>query len=102
MSFIYYPFLMDVGYKNEVLRVECIEEQEKEKILNLNNFLIMILENEDPLSKQFLQIEVRREYLLEDTLNQLSKGGLNFKKELRVHFIGEPGLDEGGPRKELF
>ncbi len=48
-----------------------------------------------------MQIFVRRDYLLEDTLNQLSKGSLNFKKELRVQFVGEQGLDEGGVRKEL-
>lgn len=27
---------------------------------------------------------------------------MNFKKPLRVMFVGEPGIDEGGVRKEFF
>lgn len=27
---------------------------------------------------------------------------MNFKKQLRVQFVGEPGIDEGGVRKEFF
>ena len=69
--------------------------------MNLQNLMEVFFNNGDPLSCHFLQIFVRRQHLLEDTLNQLSKDNLNFKKELRVHFEGEQGLDEGGVRKEL-
>lgn len=47
-------------------------------------------------------MEVRREHILEDTLNKVVQPGLNFKKPLRVVFKGEPGIDEGGLRKEFF
>ena len=47
-------------------------------------------------------IEVRRENLIEDALNILSKVGMNFKKEIKVKFINEEGIDSGGVRKEFF
>lgn len=50
----------------------------------------------------YLLFEVRREHILEDTLSKIVKGGLNFKKPLRINFVGEPGIDEGGLRKEFF
>ena len=31
LCFIDFPFLMDIGYKNELLKIECLEDQEKEK-----------------------------------------------------------------------
>lgn len=49
-----------------------------------------------------MMMEVRREHILEDTLNKIVNPGLNLKKPLRVHFVGEPGIDEGGLRKEFF
>ena len=50
----------------------------------------------------YLVLKVHRDNILEDTLTQISNGSLNFKKPLRVAFIGEPGVDEGGVRKEFF
>ena len=50
----------------------------------------------------YLLLEVRREHILEDTLNKIVNAGLTFKKPLRVVFVGEPGIDEGGVRKEFF
>jgi E3 ubiquitin-protein ligase HECTD2 len=50
----------------------------------------------------YLFLEVRREHLLEDTLSKIINGNLNFRKPLRVQFVGEPGIDEGGVRKEFF
>ncbi len=49
-------------------------------------------------------IEVRREMIVEDTLNAFIKGDVNnnFKKPLKVKFNGEPGIDEGGVQKEFF
>jgi hypothetical protein len=39
---------------------------------------------------------------LDDALRVINKPNLNFKKPLRVIFTGEPGVDEGGVRKEFF
>lgn len=40
--------------------------------------------------------------IIEDTLNALTKPGVNFRKPLKVSFVGEPGVDEGGVQKEFF
>jgi len=47
-------------------------------------------------------IQVHRDNLIEDSLNILSDPHLNFKKELKVKFIGEQGVDAGGVAKEFF
>ena len=49
-----------------------------------------------------LMIKVHRDNIVEDTLKQITNSNINFKKPLRVAFIGEPGIDEGGVRKEFF
>ena len=50
----------------------------------------------------YCMITVRRENLIEDTLNILYKSKMNLKKELKVKFIGEEGVDSGGVKKEFF
>jgi hypothetical protein len=50
----------------------------------------------------YLILKVHRESVLYDTLNYINNSALNLKKPLKVSFIGEPGIDEGGVRKEFF
>lgn len=50
----------------------------------------------------YLLFEVKRDNILDDALSVISKPGLKFSKPLRVVFKGEPGVDEGGVRKEFF
>ena len=50
----------------------------------------------------YLMFEVSRNNILDDALRMISKQGINFQKPLRVVFKGEPGIDEGGVRKEFF
>ena len=49
---------------------------------------------------------MRREHLLEDTMNRLASieegEEAEFKKELKVLFDGEDGIDAGGVRKEYY
>ena len=47
-------------------------------------------------------LEVSRENIIDDTLNQLVYNEQDLKKPLKVHFIGEEGVDEGGVQKEFF
>jgi hypothetical protein len=39
---------------------------------------------------------VHRERVIEDTLNSLIREDMNFRKPLRIEFLGELGVDEGG------
>ena len=54
-----------------------------------------------PVDKdQYTRVVVRRKHLWEDALPQLMK--LNERKYIRVTFIAEPAVDEGGPLREFF
>lgn len=51
----------------------------------------------------FLILQVRRSDLVADTLHQIQgRNSDDFKKPLKVKFIGEDGIDEGGIQKEFF
>ena len=47
------------------------------------------------------RITVRRGHILDDTLVALCSN-FDEKKHIRVRFLGEPAVDEGGPRREFF
>ena len=49
-----------------------------------------------------LMLNIRRDHLIEDTLNEVSKPDINFQNKLKIKFQGEQGVDEGGVRKEFF
>jgi len=44
----------------------------------------------------FLYLEIDRSQLIEDALNSLVVGDINFRKPLKIKFKNEPGVDEGG------
>ena len=46
------------------------------------------------------RITVRRKHLLDDCLHKL-KNGLDLTKYLRIVFVGEPAVDDGGPLREF-
>jgi ubiquitin-protein ligase E3 A len=55
------------------------------------------------IESPYLALHVRRSALLRDTLRQLSGLAPNeLRKQLKVQFDGEDGVDQGGPTKELF
>lgn len=54
-------------------------------------------------SDTFFVLEVRRENLLNDTIEKILRSKkADLKKPLRVKFAGEEGLDAGGVKKEFF
>ena len=94
-----YPFILDTQSKSEILLLDCRDKmkQEIDKEL-INNWLSSQAIHENA----YLYLEVRRQNLIEDTLNALVSEGLNFRKPLKVKFVHEPGVDEGGVQKEFF
>ena len=50
----------------------------------------------------FLNLRVRRDHLISDSLNEISHKRTDLKKKLKVTFVGEPGVDMGGLTKEWF
>lgn len=107
-SFCHYKFLLEVDFKAKILEEESRDEQELEKKRGLG--VLSQLGPENPLGLLlagdilYFNLSVRREHIIEDTLNTLNEKTQNtsFKKKLKVKFIGEPGVDEGGLKKEFF
>ncbi|EGG12524.1 uncharacterized protein MELLADRAFT_46507 [Melampsora larici-populina 98AG31] len=49
-----------------------------------------------------LQLNIRRNHLVEDSLRQIERSRGELKKLLKICFVGEDGLDGGGLKKEWF
>ena len=53
-----------------------------------------------PVRTEYQRVVVRRRHLFDDALHRF-KSGLDATKHLRVTFVGEPAVDEGGPLREF-
>lgn len=53
-------------------------------------------------SDVYNNIHVRRNHIWSDTLRAVKKASFNPINPLHITFIGEPAVDEGGPRQEFF
>ena len=102
-----YMWIFNPAAKNEIIRLFNIEQQKNMffKIIEDSRrgrddlgFLDIFLNR----NKYNLMLNIRRDHLIEDTLNELSKPNVNLQSELKVKFSGEQGVDEGGVRKEFF
>ena len=104
-----YMWLFNPSAKNDIIFLFNENQQTSEirKILTQDSerfrdrdfgFLNLFLNR----NKFNLVLNIRRDHLIEDTLNEVSKPGLNLQNKLKVKFAGEQGVDEGGVRKEFF
>ena len=98
-----YIWLFSPASKNEIIHLfnKMKQRNEAAKIISRDrdrdrDFLDIFL------NKCLLILNVRRERLIEDTLNEVAKPNLNLRNELKVKFKNEQGVDEGGVRKEFF
>lgn len=88
-----FPFLLNVAAKTRLLRTENVDSMAE-------NVIIGAL-----AGVPFLVLEVRRSHLSEDTLCQISTWQHQprfLRKPLKIKFVGEEGVDEGGLLKEYF
>ena len=92
-----FPWILDSAFKSEILKTANRINQDKESF-NINPMDLLSMGR----AGLHLMFEVRRDHILDDALRVISKPNQNFKKPLRVMFAGEPGIDEGGVRKEFF
>lgn len=100
INFMQFPFLLTVDRRVDVLNQESVLFQKTEMLGGFTgNFLQMMMNN-----TLYLNIQLRRDHILEDALTQLSKTSNrnNLRKQLKISFVGEPGVDEGGVKKEFF
>ena len=52
--------------------------------------------------EDFQLVNIRRTHLMQDAFRAFSKASFSCSKMLKVTFIGEASVDEGGPRREFF
>ena len=107
-----YTWLFDAGIKYEIINLYNTHYQKDIMLSTINNNLPEIEEllynnsqnsNAFNINDLFFNIRVRRDHLIEDTLNEISKQEIKkFRFPLKVEFIGEDGVDEGGLKKEFF
>ena len=67
-------------------------------IIIQHQYRVITGENEEDRQR----LHVRRSNLVIDTLNAFSRRSFDVSKMLKVVFISEGSVDEGGPRREFF
>lgn len=83
--------------KCDILKVESMVQMRHE--LQDAFFRAMFIGVNSP----YLVLEIRRDHVIRDALYQLeSKKPQDLKKQLKIQFVGEDGVDEGGVQKEFF
>lgn len=96
-TFCQYPFMLSMGGKIQVLEYDAHRHME----LQAQESFLRSLNSQTPI-RPYLHIKVGRKDLLQDSFDMLEAHGNELKKAIRVEFIGEPGVDVGGLRKEWF
>jgi len=95
-SFCRHPYVLDPASKSRVLMYDATAQmtQEFEGAILRSLFGGVI--------SPYLVLKVRRSHLIQDTLLRVSRQHQDLKKPLKVQFVGEDGIDEGGVQKEFF
>ncbi|KYQ92173.1 ubiquitin-protein ligase E3A [Tieghemostelium lacteum] len=97
-SFTTYPCILGTGIKSTFLQIEYT-------LIQKNNRSMLGAAMGLSLASDFLVFKVNRETLVTDTLALIEKNKrqlTEFKKELKIQFVGEEGIDQGGPKQEFF
>ncbi|XP_072178584.1 probable E3 ubiquitin-protein ligase HERC4 [Diadema setosum] len=120
MSLLDFPFLLDPASKVHVLHLDAVVQMRREyqaAILHQarvnqaqkylkdgRRFTSNLKDSIKAAMCPFLVLEVRRDYLISDTLAQIRLKKNDLKKPLKIKYIGggEQGLDMGGLQKEFF
>ncbi|KAF4324329.1 hypothetical protein BBO99_00003235 [Phytophthora kernoviae] len=102
MSFCDFPFVLDAASKSKVLQIDSdLEQRARAQDAILSRSMMMLETAPSP----YLILKVRRDNIVEDAMQQLvhlSSSAETLKKPLKVKFVGEEGIDEGGVQKEFF
>eukprot|EP01118_Nematostelium_gracile_P014044 TRINITY_DN5399_c0_g1_i1.p1 TRINITY_DN5399_c0_g1~~TRINITY_DN5399_c0_g1_i1.p1 ORF type:complete len:469 (+),score=99.25 TRINITY_DN5399_c0_g1_i1:722-2128(+) len=97
-SFCNYPYILNTVVKAKVLHIESLVEMRQQRDEAFRQLLL-----NGQMVVPALVMKIQRENLIEDTLAELSQHDPeDLKKQLRIHFVGEEGIDEGGVQKEWF
>lgn len=97
-SICHYPFLLDPSVKARLMQFESAVQQKR---MYEDSLIRYALFSEQTMPVCLLR--VHRSHLVSSTLGMLaSMDPRDLQKPLKVEFVGEQGVDEGGVRKEFF
>jgi len=100
-AFCQYPFFLSIWAKIQIMEYDARRQME---VKAREAFFDSIMTRK--VVNQYLVLQVRRECLVEDSLQSVSQvignSSEEIKKGLRIEFKGEEGIDAGGLRKEWF
>ena len=74
-------------YSSDGMSVATMLQRQKTKFLPVD-------------TSDYQRVVVRRRHIWTDALRQF-KSGINFQKYIRIRFVGDPAVDEGGPMREF-
>ena len=118
-SYFNYPFLFDPVAKTRIMHIDAVTQMSlRFEDAFVNQALVIhaqrFLHDSDTSShlekgfkkatNPYLLLEVRREQLVLDVLDQIALKEADLKKPLKIKFRGggEEGMDQGGVQKEFF
>uniref|UniRef100_A0A4W5NVX4 HECT and RLD domain containing E3 ubiquitin protein ligase 4 n=1 Tax=Hucho hucho TaxID=62062 RepID=A0A4W5NVX4_9TELE len=98
-----YPFVFDAQAKTTLLQTDAVIQMQmavdQAQRQNFSSMFLPVVESVNPC----LILIVRRENIVGDTMEVLRKSkNVDYKKPLKVIFVGEEAVDAGGVRKEFF
>lgn len=96
-SFSAYPYILSPASKSKLLNFDATVQQQEEFNQAMYTALLGLQR-----TSLYLVLKVRRDNLIYTTLSEIMAKRNDLKKPLRVVFIGEEGVDDGGVRKEFF
>ncbi|KAL2644003.1 hypothetical protein R1flu_011590 [Riccia fluitans] len=95
-SFCKYPFVYDPSSKSKILQLDAnVQMRHEFQDAVLRSIFI-------GATCPYLILRVNRENLIRETILQIQQQSDELKKPLKVQFVGEEGVDEGGVQKEFF
>ncbi|XP_075216704.1 HECT and RLD domain containing E3 ubiquitin ligase 4 isoform X2 [Lycorma delicatula] len=102
--FCNFPFLFDAEAKLSLLQTDQSMQMQTAMSEAATQVITQFLFSPVISSvSQFVQLDVSRENIVQDTLRELScYSEKDYKKPLKVHFLGEEAVDAGGVKKEFF
>ncbi|CAL9688182.1 unnamed protein product [Knipowitschia caucasica] len=98
-----FPFVFDAQAKTTLLQTDAVLQMQnavdQAQMQNFSSMFIPAVESVNPC----LILIVRRDNIVGDTMEVLRKSkNVDYKKPLKVIFVGEEAVDAGGVRKEFF
>ena len=96
-AFCQYPFLLSMGAKMKILELDARRQMDQKLKEAMYSFIF-----QKRVVIPYLVLRIRRDHIIQDSLDQLSTLQADLKKKLRIEFVGEPGIDAGGLTKEWF